>query len=146
MKLSMYLLIILFIPIAKATEFQDKPGEPVISTRRAFKISIEECKKTWEVSSEPELSYCAINIKTPKAMADNFAIVTADHFKFKCPVKDGSTTKQFPMEITPHGTFGYLVQAEGQVLFASVEQCLLDEIKLLPRQEVSVTFAELKAK
>ena len=146
MKLSVYLLMILFMQIAQAIEFQDKPGEPVVSTRRAFKISTEECKKTWEVSSESESSFCSVNIKTPKAMAENFAIVTVDHIKFTCHVKDGSFTKQFPMEISPHGTFGYLVQAEGQVLFASIEQCLLDKIKSLPRQEVSVTFAELKAK
>ena len=146
MKFQICFLAFFSIAAVNAADFQDKPGSEVISTRRTFKLSADDCKKSWNVSSESESSYCAVNIKNPPAMKDNLAVIDADIFKFTCPVKEGSSTKQFSLEIEPHGTFGYLVQAQGNVLFASIERCLIDEIKSIPNQEISVTFAGLKGK
>ena len=146
MKLKICFLVLFSVAAASAAEFQDKLGAEVVSTRRSFKVQASDCKKSWEVSSESESSYCAVNVQNPSAMNINLAIIDADHIQFTCPVKDGSVTKQFSLEIVPHGTFGYVIQAQGEVLFASVERCLNEQIKVIPNQEVSVTFAKLKTK
>lgn len=146
MKLKVCFLVLFSITAVSAAEFQDKSGAEVVSTRRVFKVVASDCKKAWEVSSEAESSYCAVNAQNPSAMSSNLAIVDADHFQFTCPVKEGSVIKQFSLEIVPHGTFGYLIQTQGEVLFASIERCLNEQIKAIPNQEVSVTFAKIKTK
>ena len=144
MKFALFVIILGSISASVAADFQDKPGNAVISTRRSFKVAAEDCKKSWEVSAEADSSYCAVNIRSPEATNPKLAVLEADQIKFSCSVKDGDSTKIFALEIIPHGVFGYLVQAEGQVLFSNIEQCLVNEVKKLPRQEVSVTFAVMK--
>ena len=146
MKLKIGFLILVSVTAVSAAEFQDKPADAVASIRRTFKVSASDCKKAWEVSSEADSSYCAVNVQDPAMMKNHPAIIDAEHVQFSCSVKEGSSSKSFTLEIVPHGTFGYLVQAQGQVLFASIERCLNDEILKLPNQEVSVTFAMVKAK
>lgn len=144
--LSFMMSVFVCSSLASAAGYKDKSGPDWASVKRSFKISVDDCKKSWEVSAEAGSSFCAVNSEGAGMADDGSAVVESDQIKFTCAVKEEGTNKQVQLEIVPHGTFGYLVQADGQVLFASLESCLNDKIKTLPNTEISVTFVKDRAK
>ena len=144
--LSFMICALVSSSLASAAGYKDKSGPDWASVKRSFKISVDDCKKSWEVSAEAGGSFCAVNSDSAGTADDSAAIVESDEIKFTCSVKEEGVTKQVHLEIAPHGTFGYLVQADGQILFASLESFLNDKIKSLPSTEISVTFVKNRAK
>ena len=132
--------------LAGAVDVKDKSGPDWASVKRSFKISADDCKKSWEASAELGGSFCAVNSERAGAGSESGAVVESDNIKFTCSFKDGSVNKQLNVEILPHGTFGYLIQADGQILFANLESCLNEKIKSLPNGEISVTFVNAKTR
>ena len=141
----MLLALVLTLP-AQAADFQDKPGGELISVQRTFKVSADECKKTWQTFAESDSSFCAVNVQNSPDMSADPTILDSDYIEFKCSPKEQTASKSVALELFPHGTFGYIVMAQGQVSFASIEQCLGDKIRSLPNSEISVTFVKVRGK